>query len=164
MQSPGTSLPPAEIPLPIPSYQLESKIQVPTSCIPATQDPFAPEISYVWKSPSATTMSQNPMLPGKLVSPWNNSFGALTSASLLPNWSTFLSAGNGGFPSQRTETAGWGKRTTISSPKFDDSSRLCLGDGWFLIRGDDTFFLEMAGTGSDIPTEAICKPRDSKIH
>ena len=58
--------------------------------------------------------------------------------------------------SQRAETAGWGKRTSVTSPKFDATGRLCLSDGWFLIRGDDSYFLEYADNGLDIPTEAIC--------
>lgn len=98
-------------------------------------------------------LSQNIAVPNTYSS---TAQGPLTSTSTLPNWSTLLSAGAPRVAAQPTETAGWGKRTSVASPKFDATGRLCLSDGWFLIRGDDSYFLEYADNGLDIPAEAIC--------
>jgi hypothetical protein len=141
------ALPPAGIPLSVPGSPSAA-----ASLLSPMQDPFAPELSKFWSS-SASMISQNSMFPNTYSS---NSLGPLTSTSSLPNWSTLLSAGAPRVASQRAETAGWGKRTSVTSPKFDATGRLCLADGWFLIRGDDSYFLEFADSGLDVPTEAIC--------
>src|SRR5277367_633627 len=135
-------------------FAMPGSPSAPASLLSPMQDPFAPELSNFWNlSPSMT--SQNLIFPNTYTS---NSCGPLTSTSTLPNWSTLLSAGGTGVAAQRTETAGWGKRTSATSPKFDATGRLCLADGWFLIRGDDSYFLEFADSGLDIPTESICNP------
>ena len=141
------ALPPVGIPLAMPGSPSAA-----ASFLSPMQDPFAPELSKFWGS-SAPMISQNGMFPNTYSS---NSFGPLTSTSSLPNWSTLLSAGAPRVASERAETAGWGKRTSVTSPKFDATGRLCLADGWFLIRGDDSYFLEFADSGLDVPTEAIC--------
>lgn len=124
------------------------------------QDPFAPELSNFWNL-SPSMVSQNIVVPNTFPT---NAQGPLTSTSTLPNWSTLLSAGGPRVAAQPTETAGWGKRTSVASPKFDAMGRLCLSDGWFLIRGDDSYFLEYADNGLDIPAEAICNVRYNRAN
>ena len=53
-------------------------------------------------------------------------------------------------PKNRTRP-GW-------KPVYDGKDRLILGDGWFLIRGADSYFLELAGTGLDVPPSDISIP------
>lgn len=82
-------------------------------------------------------------------------YGPLSSSSSLSGWSTVFSSGVGSNTLNSTPTASWGSQSSTTSVGFDSKDRLNLGDGLFLIRGEDAFFLEFASTGLDIPVESI---------
>ena len=42
-----------------------------------------------------------------------------------------------------------------TSPKFDSVDRLRLENDWFLIRGDNAFFMEYSGIGPDVQAGTI---------
>jgi hypothetical protein len=54
-----------------------------------------------------------------------------------------------------SSTATWGRDTTNMTPKFDGRDRLRLSEELFLIRGENAYFLEVAGSGLDVPIELI---------
>ena len=99
-----------------------------------TQDPFAPDLAGYW---NACRWTRGTPLPG--------SFAIRKDSATDPEIAseeTFAPVSQPNKPSQL-------------NPKFDSSDRLCLGDGWFLVRGENAFFLELTGTGQDIATELI---------
>jgi hypothetical protein len=72
------------------------------------------------------------------------------ASSSNPNW---LFASNIPTP-EKPAHQGWGKESS-KQPSFDGRDRVGLGNGWFLIRGDDSFFLELAGSGIDLSQKEI---------
>jgi len=115
---------------------------------PPSLDPYSPQLSSYWNE-----INWNPT-PGHLATQRRESFGPLTSSSTLPNWSTLQSSG-GSLLTPPIASAAWGRQQSSGSPKFDAQDRLSLGDGWFLIRGENAFFLEHADSGLDIPIHLI---------
>lgn len=148
MQSAASILPPAGSTQALPGSPSEntgrsSWVQPPLP----SQDPFSSQFSNYW---SEASTAQGQLSPQR-----RDSLGPLTSSSSLPYWSTLLSSGGMGVPPSPVASAGWGRRNSGISPKFDGRDRLSLGDGWFLIRGENGFFLELAGDGLDVPTQMI---------
>lgn len=74
---------------------------------------------------------------------------------------------------------GWGNGTPINWPQpnlappaaaaarpsspatFDGKDRITITEGWFLIRGEGSFFIEHAGTGLDLPPKDISTPEEN---
>jgi hypothetical protein len=99
--------------------------------------------------------------PFMMANMWGNSFQNSTSGLLSPfgdgtsGYPTFVNSGI------NNPCATFESKTPISPPKFDGEDRLSLGDGWFLIKGDNgkgehDFFLEFSDD-PEIPASAISK-------
>ena len=148
MQSAASILPPAGSSHALPGSSTESTA-VPSWVQPLlpSQDPYSPQLSAYWSEAS--------MAQGQMSSQRRESMGPLTSSSTLPYWSTLLSSGAMGTSPPPIASAGWGRRSSMNSPKFDGRDRLSLGDGWFLIRGENSFFLELSNDGLDVPIHMI---------
>jgi len=114
-------------------------------------DPYSAQSARYWTEARAT---QGPLSPSR-----QDSSGPFTSIPMLPYGSTLPSSGGIGATASPVGLGGWKRRSSVVSPKFDGQDRLFLGDGWFLIRGDYEFFLELADNGLDIPAQLISKPR-----
>lgn len=149
IQSAANTLPPAGSLIDPPSSAQNSGVPSWLHTLPSIQDSYTLSSSDYWFEGG-----WNAPPVSDICNPRRASLGPLTSSSSLPSWSTLLSSGGSGLPSPATP-AGWGKQTSDISPKFDGHDRLSLGEGWFLIRGENAFFLELANRGLDIPVEAF---------
>jgi len=111
----------------------------------AAQNPFSPYLTNYWAESSRAN----------LTAPFATEFmGPLTSTSTGLDWSTISSSICNPSPKATKEPAGWGKQSH-GGPKYDGRDQLSLGEGWSLIHGDDSYFLELNETGLDIPVENI---------
>ena len=113
-----------------------------------TQNPFASDLASYWQA--AYWNSANG-LPGPFASPSKED--PVARVSTCKNCADKTPA-SGAISFQPRESSS-AVDTSPFCPKFDGNDRLSLNDGWFLIRGDDAFFLELAGTGLDIPIGSI---------
>jgi hypothetical protein len=118
-----------------------------------SQDPYSAQFAGHWAEATAAQ--------GQLSPSGRDSSSPLASSLTLPYRSTLLSSGGIGATASPVGLEGWRRRSSAVSPKFDGRDQLCLGDGWFLIRGENGFFLELADNGLDIPTQWISQPHSA---
>jgi hypothetical protein len=105
--------------------------------LPPNQDPFSPALSAYWLGATWPATQQT-------AGPFAQNFPTTSS----PHWSTLF----GSAPAPE-KPATWGSQE--KKPAFDGKDRVTLGDGWYLIRGEDCFFLELAGSGLDLSADKI---------
>jgi hypothetical protein len=155
MQSAASTLLPAGGPQTLSGSTSENTGGLPSWVQPLqpSQDPYSAQFARYWAEATAAQ--------GQLSPSGRDSSSPLTSSSTLPYWSTLLSSGGIGATASPVGLGGWRRRSSAVSPKFDGKDRLCLGDGWFLIRGENGFFLELDDNGLDIPTQLISKPHSA---
>ena len=135
-------LPPAGSSLPLPGLTTQqSGIPTWVDPLPAERDPFSPDLSAYWIASSSNGATAQ---PGPFVIERPAAATTSTATSTLPNWSSIFNA------SGATAT-----RAPSPTPKFDGRDRLSLGDGWFIIKGEGSYFFELAGTGIDVSSELI---------
>jgi hypothetical protein len=123
--------------------------------LPAERDPFSPDLSTYWLASNFNGVASQPG-PFAMERP-AAATPAASTATTLPNWATIFNS-IGATASGISPASQWGTRAPSSTPKFDGRDRLSLGDGWFLIRGDGSFFFELSGTGVDVLSELISMP------
>jgi hypothetical protein len=113
------------------------------------QNPFAYELQNHWQAASSTRRDLSPgpfaMLSSSTSSPSTSSADNFTNSKGDVRTGVLTSAVDPS-PNKCGATLG---------PKFDGSDRLCLNDGWYLIRGDTSFFMELAGTEDDVQRGTI---------
>jgi len=122
--------------------------------LPATQDPFSPDLSNYWQA-STWNIPGVQGAPGPFAKEAELASTPLTSSSKHPVWSTLFGSMGQPPPIARPPTPVLGDPKTRKEPVFDGQDTLILGDGWSLIRGEHVFFLELAGNGLDIPVSQI---------
>lgn len=122
-------------PLPRPSFQQQG-LPIWVQELAPSQNPFALELQNYWQA--AGTASPPYILPG----PFAASPAQLSKTNL---------AGNKAQVQKDASASAVDKGTGAPSlPKFDGNDRLCLSDDWYLIRGDNAFFMELSGIGADV--------------
>jgi hypothetical protein len=119
--------------------------------LPAERDPFSPDLSTYWLASNFNGVASQ---PGPFAIERPAAATPAASNTTLPNWSSIFNS-TGATTSGVSPTSQWGTRAPSHTPKFDGRDRLSLGDGWFLIRGDNSFFFELSGTGVDVLSELI---------
>jgi len=135
-------LPPAgsSQPLSRPLVQQQPGLPIWLQALSPTENPFASEFNSYWEAAG-----------------WNSLTGAPGPFATLPTANSKSGSGNNRQEqtSSSAQAAGSTSGSSSSGPKFDGCDRLCLSDGWFLIRGDNAFFMELAGTEADVQPGSI---------
>jgi hypothetical protein len=145
-QSASEVLPPAGSFLPLPGCPAQNN-GIPSWVQPlhATQDPFAPDLMSYWHAyglgsrvSAGSSTEPSPQLDKNLVSPdWASLYNLSRIRASDPLHGCRCTA----------ETRC--PSLPVQKLKFDGRDRLCLEEGWALIKGENAFFLETAGNGLD---------------
>jgi hypothetical protein len=99
-------------------------------------------LSSYWTGASWPTSTPGPFASNGAASP-----------GTLPDLSSLFASTFPNVQPNKESTAAWGSQAP--KPAFDGKDRVTLGDGWYLIRGEDAFFLELAGSGLDLSSDLI---------
>ncbi len=156
-QSASQVLPPAGSPLPLPGCPAQNN-GIPTWVQPlqATQDPFAQDLMSYWHAYSLGPT----VLAGSFATEPSPQSGSNPDSS---DWAALYNVAR-----IRTSDPIQGCRCTaetiapslsVQKLKFDGRDRLCLEEGWALIKGENAFFLEMAGNGLDPSKDLLSTPQ-----
>jgi len=151
-QSASDVLPPAGSSLPLPGAP-DRCTSFPTWVEPlqASQDPFSPDLMSYWHALNWSGMGSH-LPPGSEIEPTP---GTLTRNSNFTDWMSFY--GQIGLQSSNAARPSPTRSSSIQTPKFDGADKLCLEDGWVLIKGENAFFLEAACKGLDPSKELLSK-------
>lgn len=146
-QSASEVLPPAGSALPLPGCPAQNN-GIPSWVQPlqATQDPFGLDLMSYWHAyglgptVSAGSFATEP-------SPQSGSNSDSSDWTALYNVARIRASDP--FHGFRCTAETRAPSLSVQKLKFDGRDRLCLEEGWALIKGENAFFLEMAGNGLD---------------
>jgi len=127
--------------------------------LPAFQDPFSPDLMSYWHALNCDGL-------GSCGS--TNSEGLPTPLSSVSDWSSLYNLSRipalNSVPGRQAPSGLTSRTPCVQKPTFDGRDRLCLEEGWVLIKGESALFLEAVCKGLDPSLEVLsnahkCRPR-----